>query len=147
MRLELAVVVSCTENDCVVRSIQSDTQIDAEYSNKVRGRIRIEPGQLVAITRETEPPLVVWRWVPVKVDEIAGDRVIVSGEIHKKVSVANVLEAGLELKPGDEAWVCGTPSDKELHDKIAEGKPENPDRLLAYIQPTIEEIYMNAEDL
>ena len=141
MKLELALAVSCNESGCIVRTIRSDIEVEAHYSSKVRGNIRISPGHLVAIDLSTKPPDIKWRWVPVKVNRLEGDRIIVSDEDFKLISVASVEELDLGIAPGDSGWVCGMPEDKELHDKIIGGKPANPEKLLRYIQPTIEEIY------
>jgi hypothetical protein len=144
MKLELAIVLSCTDIGCLVRVLRDDKRIETRYSELVKDRIKISPGQLVAIDKGVDPSETVWRWVHAKVKKFEGDRAIVSDDKKESVSVAFVQELNLDIQPGDDVWVCGVGYDYEVHDKIVEGKPAHPEKLLAYIEPTITSIYEEA---
>lgn len=144
MKLELALVLSCTNTGCLVSMVIGDEQVETRYSSRVQDRIMIEPNQLVAIDKSVDPPETIWRWVPVKVDKLEEDRVVVSDDNCRLVSVAYVHALNLDIEPGDDVWVCGVGHDYEVHDKITGGKPKHPEKLLAYIEPIIISIYKEA---
>ena len=141
MKLELAVVLACNETGCLVVSLKENSPIEARYSSLVQDRIKIQPEQLVAINTDTNPPEIVWRWIRAAVIELTADIVVVDDmQGHPtKVSLASDLPLTLELD--DEVWTCSTGRNYEIHDIILDGKPTQPDRLLEYITPIIEEIY------
>ena len=78
MELTLAIVESCTDDGCRVKILEDDSSIETNFSAPVRDhRIRIRPGQLVAVDTSKEIPETVWRWVRTTVQGFAGDRVLV----------------------------------------------------------------------
>lgn len=141
MKLDLALVLSCTDTGCLVSMVADDSHVEARYSALVQDQIWISPGQLVALNTSLAPPEVVWRWVPARVDKLAEDRVLVDDGRCTLISMANLSELNLELRPGDAVWFCKTARDAEVHDKIVAGKPANPEALLVHIEPTIASIY------
>ena len=141
MKLDLALVLSCTDTGCLVSTVADDRHVEACYSSLVQDRIWISPGQLVAIDESVDPPEVVWRWVAASVDKLEEGRVIIDDGKATLISTANVSGLNLELAPGDAVWFCKTALDAEVHDKIVAGKPANPEALLAHIEPTIASIY------
>ena len=62
MELELAIVEECDAGGCRVRLAGTGQSLDTAYGEKVRDRIRIRSGDLVAIDRAEEPAAIVWRW-------------------------------------------------------------------------------------
>jgi hypothetical protein len=110
----------------------------------VQDRIIIKPDQLIAIDKSVDPPEILWRWVRAKVDKFEDGRVLVSDGKCTLISHAIVHELNLNIEPDDDVWVCNVGHDFEVHDKIVAGKPEHPERLLAYIEPTIISIYQEA---
>jgi hypothetical protein len=145
MKLDLAVVLSCTNTGCLVSLVHNDKQIETRYSALVKDRIKIHSKQLVTLDKSVDPPEIVWRWVRAKADKFEDDRVIVSDGKCKLVSVASVQELDLDIQLDDDVWVCSVGNDYEVHDKITDGKPEHPEKLLVYIEPMIISIYEKAE--
>ena len=144
MKLELALILSCTNTGCLVSMVDMDEQVETRYSVLVQDRIMIEPNQLVTVDMSVDPPEIVWRWVRAKVDKFEDERVLVSGAKRILISHAYIQELNLDIAPDDEVWVCKVGHDCEVHDKIVEGKPEHPEQLLAYIEPIILSIYKEA---
>ena len=145
MKLELAVVLSCSENGCRVRTLKGDTLIEALYASLVKNRIKIQPEHLVAIDVSGNTPEIVWRWIRAAVLEIKASSVDVVGDMGgHRAEVSLVPDLPLELSIDDEVWVCGTGRAYEVHDLIVDGKPAHPERLLNYIKPIIKEIYPEA---
>ena len=133
MKLELAVVLACTESGCQVKPIRNDTLIEARYSPLVKNRIRIQPNHLVAVDTSGDSPEIVWRWIRAALIEVDERAVAVVGDIHgERGEVTRAPDLPLELNPDDETWVCGTGRAYEVHDLIVDGKPAHPERLLEY---------------
>jgi hypothetical protein len=141
MNLELALVISCTNKGCLVRTVNGDELVETCYSALVQDRIKIKPDQLVAIDKSVDPPEIMWRWVSAIVDRIEDERILVSDGKCTLISHAIVHALNLDLEPDDDVWVCNVGHDFEVHDNIVRGKPEHPERLLAYIEPTIISTY------
>ena len=141
MKLELAIVQSCTDTGCLVKPIHSNEAVAVTYSNLVKDRIQIRSNQLVAIDTITNPPKIVWRWVRASVIELVDNTVYVVGEFGHRIKVVYVSSLPLTLNVDDDIWSCRIGNTPEIHDKSVDGKPVHPYRLLKYITPIIEDVY------
>ncbi len=145
MKLELAIVLSCTETGCSVKPLRDDACIETRYSVLVQNRIKIQAAHMVAIDGSADPPEIVWRWLRAAVIELNQDFVVVVGDMKGHPGkVTLVPDLPLTLSLDDEVWVCSTGRAYEIHDLIVDGKPAHPDRLLKYIKPIIDKVYCNA---
>lgn len=144
MKLELAIVLACSDAGCHVKLLEDDAPIKVRFSSLVQNRIRIQPAQLVAVDTSANPPEIVWRWLRAAVIELDTEVVIVDDMQGHPARVSRVPDLPLTLALDDEVWVCGTGRAFEAHDVIVDGKPAHPDRVLDYIVPIIDEIYKNA---
>jgi hypothetical protein len=140
VKLELAIASTCTKTGCVVESLEG-TLKEALYSSLVRDRIKVQPEQLVAINVDKNPPEIVWRWIRAAVIELDAAIVAVDDLQGHPAKVSLVSDLPLSLDIDEEVWACGTGQGFQIHDKIVDGKPAHPSRLLSYITPIIEEIY------
>ncbi len=141
MNLELAVVNSCNDSGCQVKSIKSGDVLTPRYSALVRDRIWIQAQQLVAVDQSLPIPEIVWRWLQGTVIEVNKESIGIEGRMGKRGFALRVTTLPLSLSTGDEVWFCKTDQELEVHDMIADGKPANPNRLLEYISPIIERVY------
>ncbi|MGI8969878.1 MAG: hypothetical protein ACR2HB_04065, partial [Dehalococcoidia bacterium] len=103
MDLELAVAESCNSVACRVRYVDDQTALDAQYSAPVQDRIKIRPGDLVAVDRSVNPVALVWRWRHGTVEQVNGDSVTVQIRVTQRrpddpdrASVELVLPEGLK---------------------------------------------------
>jgi len=72
MRLELAVVLSCTDDWCEARYLGAGTIVRACRSGAmIEHDIRVRPGQLVAVDKRIDLPRVVYRWPDIAVTQDA----------------------------------------------------------------------------
>ena len=143
MKLELAIVLSCTKTGCRVVPMKSNSLIEVRYSSLVQDRIMIQPEQMVALNTDKETPEIVWRWIRAAVIQVNADVIVVDDMQGHPAKVSIVSQLPLTLSLDDEVWTCGTGQAYEIHDIIVDGKPAHPNRLLRYITPIIEEIYRN----
>jgi hypothetical protein len=142
VKLELAIVLACTKTGCRVVPLKDNSPIEARYSSLVQDRIKVQPEQLVAFDTDTNPPEIIWRWLRAAVIELTADIIVIDDMQGHPAKVTLVSDLPLTLTLDDEVWTCGTGHDFEIHDIILDGKPTHPDRLLKYITPIIEKIYL-----
>ena len=136
MQFELATVISCHPHGCRVLPVAGGSALETRYSELVQDRVRILPGQLVAVDLQPAVPEVVWRWYRTQVVE-PGEQVVIVQERERQLSAVRV--AGLETAAGagDETWVTGMDGVWELHDRVLDGKPSDPSRLREKVIPRI----------
>ncbi|HZQ37338.1 MAG TPA: hypothetical protein VFD32_15515 [Dehalococcoidia bacterium] len=84
MQLELAVATACEPSHCRVVRLEGRGPIDAVYGAKVLNRIRVRPGDLVAIDLTEQPPAVVWRWWHGTVQSLSDDGVLLERRVTKR---------------------------------------------------------------
>ena len=141
MKIQLALVLTCNENGCLVETLPEKGTLKAVYSSLVQDRVMIQPEQLVALDLEPDPPEIIWRWLRGLVIELGEEAIVVDDMQGHPASVTLVPELPLTLALDDEVWICGTGRDFEVHDLILDGRPTHPEQVLKYITPIIEEIY------
>ncbi len=135
MDLELAVAESCGATSCRVRSL-SGSVLDARYAALVQDRIKVRPGDLVAVNRAAQPPEVVWRWWHGRIERVEGDRAEVSRN-HTQPTMAHsrrrteamavAPELAGHLRVGDTVFFG--PEPVGVLDVAREGMPTHPERL------------------
>ena len=136
MKFELATVISCSPGGCSVVPVAGGPAFDARYSDLILNRVKIHPGQLVAVDLEPQVPEVAWRWYPARIVELSDDRVIVQ-ERERQLSATRVPGLGTTGNVGDEVWVTGMEGVWELQDNIQDGKPAHPSLLRESVFPRI----------
>ena len=144
MKLELAIVLACSDTGCHVNPIEGEALIKARFSSLVQNRIMIQPAHLVAIDMSANPPEIVWRWLRAAVIELNADIVAVDDMQGHPAKVSRVPNLPLTLALDDEVWVCSTGRAYEVHDIIVDRKPAHQNRLLEYIVPIIDDVYKKA---
>ena len=110
--------------------------METRYSALVQDRVKIRPGQLVALDMEPLIPEVAWRWYRARVVQ-AGEREVVVQERERQLSAALLPDLETAHGVGDEIWVTGMDGGWELHDTVVDGKPSDPSRLREKIFPRI----------
>src|SRR5215213_1322307 len=95
MELSLAIAESCEPDSCTVRRLDGG-RLTARYGEHVFNRIKIRPGDLVALDDGAEPPAVVWRWWHGTVESVEGDRATVS-RTHTQPAPEHSLSRADEL--------------------------------------------------
>jgi hypothetical protein len=136
MNLSLAFAERCEPATCTIRAIDNGERREARYGRHVQDRIKVRPGDLVAVDGAADPPEVVWRWWHGRVERIDGDRAEVSRnhtqptpEHSRRHSKEMAIPAHLvtQVRTGDTV-IFGS-GDAGLLDVIRDGRPANPARL------------------
>ena len=148
MHLELATVLSCDDEGCRVTpvaagpagagglAVASGSAFDTRYSALILNRVKILPGQLVAVNMDPGVPEIAWRWYRTRVVENAGEYITVQ-ERERQLSAVDAYGVEALLHAGDEVWVTGMSGVWEIHDGVVDGKPSNPARLVEDVIPRI----------
>ena len=149
MNLELAVAETCGPTSCTVRYVDTSASVQARYSARVQNRVKVRPGDLVAVDRGVAPPEIVWRWWHGTVERVEGGRAFVSRNITqqapgdpRRATVAVGLSEGLAggVAPGDTVFFEG--QDEKLAVAVARGGvPADPARLRVARFPQIVSAY------
>ena len=73
MRLELAVPQMFTSTGCWVQTLDSGTSVDARIAETlIENNIFVQPGQLVVVDMEPDPPQIVYRWTDITAAQVGG---------------------------------------------------------------------------
>lgn len=138
MQLELATVISCSPTGCRVKPLDGSPEYETNYSALVLGRVRIYPGQLVAVDMSPAVPEIAWRWHKVTIVEAHEDQVLVQDR-ERQMPALRIPGMETDAHPGDEVWVTGMAGAQswELHDRVVGGQPTNPARLREVVLPRI----------
>ena len=142
MNLALAFVHSCGKSGCQVKLLDDNSLIDTRYTLQMQDRIRVRPGQLVVIDRQSQPVRTVFRLYRSKVVAIESGQIYVERsfvgwyKIQPKYAATLAEGLSLDLKVGDEVWGRDV-----IFDKVEDGKPKDPKRLLNIVSPLVSKIY------
>ncbi len=137
MQLELATVISCGPSGCLVTPLAAGPAFETRYSALVQDRVKIRPGQLVAVDMQPEVPEVAWRWYQARVVD-PDDTLVIVQERERQLAAAQVPGLETDSSAGDFLWITGMDGVWELHDRVVEGKPAQPSRLREKVFPRIE---------
>jgi hypothetical protein len=143
MQLELATVLSCDREGCVVLPV-GQTPLRVSYGVAVKDRIRIRRGDVVVVDLVAAGVDLVWRW---RVGEVlrsleqapAPGHVLVGATGH--IVEARVVQDGLKVAPGDHVCVEHTENGFDILDRVNEGVPEHPAWIRRARFPAIEAAY------
>ena len=98
--LVLALVRACHPGGCDVEPLAGGPVVAADYSDAVRDRIRVRPGDLVAV--DPAGPTVVWRWWSGTVEALgAGVAVTVSRDVTRAEADGSARAAFTAELPAD----------------------------------------------
>lgn len=143
LKLTLAIALECFPTECRVQLLDTDTPTTVNYSPPVQARIKIWPGQLVALNTVPAIPEIVYRWHYVQVEGLKGDKVLITN--HQGQPVELIVAPGLEVAPQVGDWVYatigGSPDQSEVYDTAVDGRPAHPTFLRGYAFPKVEQFY------
>lgn len=140
MNLKLAVAEICGPEGCQVKMVSDGRSIAARYSALVLNRVKIRPGQLVAVDLDPAEPEIAWRWHRGRVLAVtASGATLEDGGGHQH-DVVQVPGLETDLAPGDEVWFTGfgqSDLEREIHAKVVDGLPAQAERVASQVLPRI----------
>ncbi|MCE7986154.1 MAG: hypothetical protein DYG89_33675 [Caldilinea sp. CFX5] len=130
MKLQIATVLACTTDGCLVQPIDGDAAIATRYSAPIVSYgIPIRPDQFVIIDTAPTPPETIFRWSRATVVAVANDRVELLDNGQRLVAAVGNLTT---LTPGDEVVLKGfNDENRQVIDLVVNGQPAHADHLAA----------------
>ena len=147
---ELAVVISCSEQGCRVRPAQGPETLDVVYTARMKNRVMIHPGQLLAINLQTHPPEILWRWYRMQIASFGAEDLVLDDRGVRQVMAQRAPGFDTDLAVGDWVWAGGIsgsgPDERwEAVERISpEGGLSQPDRVRRLVFPFVVNFYNQA---
>ena len=107
MNLQLAIAETCNPDSCQVKLLSDGRSLTAPYLARMKGRVIVHPGQLVALNMDMAVPEITWRWHRLKVIEVRPDGVLLDDRGLHQVTGTIVPGLALDLKPGQTVFTNG----------------------------------------
>ncbi len=138
LNLKLAVAETCGLDRCQVKMVDDGRSITARYSARMLNRMKIYPGQLVAVDTDLAEPEIAWRWHRGRVIAAPEGISLEDPGGHRYPAVAAAwLETAVTA--GDEVFFTGFDMDRpmEIHAKIDHNLPTHADQIQRQVFPRV----------
>ncbi len=121
MNLQLAIAETCSPDGCQVKLLSDGRSVNATYLPRMKGRVFVHPGQLVAIDSSSNPPVIAWRWHRMKVVAVQPGGATLDNRGVDQVTGTLAPGLALDLQPGQTVFVNGTQEGAcEIHGLLVE---------------------------
>ncbi len=121
MNLQLAIAETCSPDGCQVKLLSDGRSLNATYLPRMKGRVFVHPGQLVALDMESGEPMIVWRWHRVKVVTVQPGGALLDNRGVNQVTGVIAPGLDLDLQPGQTVFVNGIQEGAcEIHGLLVE---------------------------
>lgn len=107
MNLKLAIAETCSPDGCQVKLLSDGRSLNALYLARMKGRVIVYPGQLVALNMDTVVPEISWRWHRLEVIEVRPGGALLDDRGLRQVTGTLAPGLALELKPGQTVFTNG----------------------------------------
>jgi hypothetical protein len=107
MNLQLGIAGPCGPDGCEVILLSDGRSLNATYLARMKGRVFVHPGQLVALDMTTDEPVIAWRWHRMKVVEVVPGGARLDDRGVNQVTGLVAPGLALELQPGQTVFVNG----------------------------------------
>ena len=142
MILCLGIASSCTSTGCQVQFLDGDVRVHVGYSDPVVNYgITIRPGDLVAVDRAPDRPLVVYRWILARVERVEHGRVYADDACTSSEPLTLTEDLEAEVAVGDKVFVAYG----KVHDVAINGRPAHPEHLRESFFPEIQAMYQRPD--
>lgn len=116
----------------------------APYFARMKGRVIVHPGQLVALNMDMPTPEITWRWHRLTVVEVRPDVVFLDDRGVRQIKATVAPGLTFELQPGQTVFTNGIQSgDCEIHGLLVGDTLSQPEQFAQVILPRIEAILSN----
>lgn len=153
MNVQLAIAETCGPDGCQVKLLADGRSLSATYLPRMKGRVFVHPGQLVALDMAADAAVIVWRWHRVKVVAVQPGGALLDDRGVNPVNGVIAPGLALDLQPGETVFVNGIQEGAcEIHALLVEGAPagegiSDPEQFRRVILPRIEAILANMPPL
>lgn len=134
MNLILARALACTTERCHVQPLDGGDPLDAPLAPiMIEIGTRIRPDMIVALDRDTTPPIIRWRFETRPIEALAGDSLTILGRELRFVDRRPVADRATPLRVGNLVSIHFNEAGDEIvvYDTVVDGRPRHPEFLEA----------------
>jgi hypothetical protein len=149
LNLQLAIAETCGPDGCQVKLLSDGRSLEATYLPRMKGRVFVHPGQLVALDMASDPPVITWRWHRMKVVEVQPGGARLDDRGVNQVTGVIAPGLALNLQAGQTVFVNGSQEGNcEIHGLLVEDEQSGeglsqPEQFEQVILPRIAAILAN----
>ena len=107
MNLQLAIAEECSPDGCQVKLLSDGRSLNALYLARMKGRVVVHPGQLVALNMDAAIPEISWRWHRLKVVTAQPGGALLDDRGLRQVTGSVAPGLTLDLEPGQTVFTNG----------------------------------------
>jgi len=138
LNLQLAIAEACSPDGCQVKLLSDGRVLNALYLARMKGRVIVYPGQLVALNMDMAVPEISWRWHRLKVIEVQPGGVLLDDRGLRQVTGTVAPGLALDLKPGQTVFTNGNQEGScEIHGLLLGDQMAQPEQFEKVILPRI----------
>ena len=138
MNLQLAIAEECSPDGCQVRLFSDGRSLNALYHPRMKGRVIVHPGQLVALNMGMAIPEISWRWHRLKVIEVQPGGVLLDDRGLRQLTGTVALGLTLDLQPGQTVFTNGNQEGAcEIHGLLLGDQMAQPEQFKQVVLPRI----------
>jgi hypothetical protein len=149
LNLQLAIAETCGPDGCQVKLLSDGRSLSATYLPRMKGRVFVHPGQLVAVDLSSGAPVIAWRWHRMKLVTVQPGGARLDDRGVNEVTGVIAPGLSLDLQPGQTVFVNGSQEGNcEIHglltgDARSGEQLSQPEQLEQVILPRIAAILAN----
>lgn len=144
MNLQLAIAEACSPDGCQVKLLSDGRSLNARYLARMKGRVIVYPGQLVALNMDAQPevpdavPEISWRWHRLTVIAVQPGGALLDDRGLRQVTGTVAPGIALDLKPGQTVFTNGNQEGQcEIHGLLLGDQLDQPEQFEQVILPRI----------
>ncbi len=136
--MQLAIAEECSPDGCQVKMLSDGRSLNATYLPRMKGRVIVHPGQLVALNMDKDIPEISWRWHRLKVIEVRPGGALLDDRGQRQLTGTLAPGLTLELEPGQTVFTNGNQDGAcEIHGLLLGDQLAQPEQFEQVILPRI----------
>ena len=121
-----------------MKLLSDGRSLNALYLARMKGRVIVHPGQLVALNMDMAVPEISWRWHRLKVIKVQTGGALLDDRGLRQVTGTVALGLDLDLKPGQTVFTNGNEEGScEIHGVLVGDQMTQPEQFEQVILPRI----------
>ena len=138
MNLQLAIAETCSPDGCQVKLLSDGRVLDALYLARMKGRVIVHPGQLVALNMDMAVPEISWRWHRLQVVNVQPGGALLDERGLRQLTGTLAPGLTLDLKPDQTVFTNGNQEGScEIHGVLLGDQIAQPEQFEQVILPRI----------
>ncbi len=138
LNLQLAIAEACTPDGCQVKLLSDGRSLKVSYLARMKGRVIVHPGQLVALNMDLATPEITWRWHRLTVIEVVPGGALLDDRGQRQLTGTVAPGLTLALEPGQTVFTNGNQEGTcEIHGLLLGDHLAQPEQFEQVILPRI----------